>query len=232
MYHNCSPFPLRPPPLGVAAAPSVIFLERCGHGCDPDGECSHALNDDATEVLLYACKTIGRGEQLLLDYGEEFRGHDWSQAQPRMTVRRKCEHGRQRYECKECGGAGICEHNRIRSQCKECGGASICEHNRQRSYCKECGGGSICKHNRQRSRCKECGGASICEHNRQRYTCKECGGAGICEHNRRRSRCKECRVKAGSKTTKAKKRKKNTKQKPTRAGQITKGKPPRSKANA
>ena len=148
---SCSPFPSRS--LGVAAAPSVIFLERCGHGCDPDDECSHVPDNDATEVLLYACKTIERGEQLLLDYGEEFRGHDWSQTQPRMRVRRKCEHGRQRSKCKECGGAGICEHNRIRSTCKKCGGSSICEHNRQRSLCKECGGASICEHNRQRYYC-------------------------------------------------------------------------------
>ena len=34
-----------------------------------------------------------------------------------------CEHGRQRSQCKECGGAGICEHGRVRYQCKECGGA-------------------------------------------------------------------------------------------------------------
>ena len=31
-----------------------------------------------------------------------------------------CEHGRQRSQCKECGGASICEHGRQRSQCKEC----------------------------------------------------------------------------------------------------------------
>ena len=30
-----------------------------------------------------------------------------------------CEHGRQRYFCKECGGAGICEHGRRRYVCKE-----------------------------------------------------------------------------------------------------------------
>ena len=32
----------------------------------------------------------------------------------------------------------MCEHGRQRSQCKECGGGSICEHGRQRSRCKEC----------------------------------------------------------------------------------------------
>ena len=31
-----------------------------------------------------------------------------------------CEHGRQRYRCKDCGGSGLCEHDRVRSQCKTC----------------------------------------------------------------------------------------------------------------
>ena len=54
-------------------------------------------------------------------------------------------------------GSSICEHGRIRYQCKECGGSSICEHGRRRTICKECGGASICEHGRQRYRCKECG---------------------------------------------------------------------------
>jgi len=58
---------------------------------------------------------------------------------------KKCEHGRQKHTCKECGGASICEHGRRKSQCKECGGASICEHGRRKSQCKECGGSSLCK---------------------------------------------------------------------------------------
>ena len=66
----------------------------------------------------------------------------------------KCEHGRTRYACKECGGSQICEHGRVRSKCKECGGGAICEHGRRRSQCKECGGGSMCEHGRQRSQCK------------------------------------------------------------------------------
>ena len=111
--------------LGFAAAPSVMMLDRCGHGCDPhsDSECPHVLDDNAAGVLLYACKRVERGEELLLDYSEEYRGHDWSQAQPQQVrVVRRCEHGRRRYDCKECGGAGICEHNRIRSKCKTCRG--------------------------------------------------------------------------------------------------------------
>ena len=83
-------------------------------------------------------------------------------------TRKECEHGRRRYQCKECGGSGICEHGRRRERCKECGGSGICEHGRERRCCKECGGSGICEHGRQRSWCKECGGSGICEHGRQR----------------------------------------------------------------
>ena len=113
----------------------------------------------------------------------------------RMPVKR-CEHGRDRSQCKDCGGSGICEHGRRRYVCKECGGKGICEHGRKRTQCKECGGGSICKHGQYRWACKDCGGngksKSICEHGRPRTTCKACGGGSICEHGRRRTKCKDC----------------------------------------
>ena len=105
---------------------------------------------------------------------------------------KKCEHGKQKSKCKDCGGSQICPHNRIKSTCKDCGGSQICPHNRIKSTCKECGGSSICPHNRRKSTCKECGGTSICPHNRIKSTCKECGGGSICPHNRIKSECKEC----------------------------------------
>ena len=107
-------------------------------------------------------------------------------------ARKKCEHGRERSRCKECGGSSICEHGRRRTMCKDCGGGSICEHGRRRTQCKDCGGSSICEHGRRRTMCKGCGGGSLCEHGRQRNTCKECGGSSICEHGRRRRQCKDC----------------------------------------
>ena len=105
---------------------------------------------------------------------------------------KKCEHNRQRNECKDCNGVSICEHNRRGSRCKECKGGSICEHDRRRSTCKECAGSEVCDHNRVRSICKDCGGGSICEHKKVRSTCKDCGGGSICEHDRVRSVCKDC----------------------------------------
>ena len=50
----------------------------------------------------------------------------------RKDKHERCEHGRRRQHCKECGGSGLCEHGRQRHRCKECGGASICEHGRRR----------------------------------------------------------------------------------------------------
>ena len=93
---------------------------------------------------------------------------------------------------REPSGHKRCQHGKRKTRCHECGGGSICEHNRQRGFCKNCGGSSICEHNRQRAFCKTCGGSSICEHNREKRKCKDCGGSGICEHNRQKNRCKEC----------------------------------------
>ena len=70
--------------------------------------------------------------------------------------RNKCEHGKQKSQCKECCGIGICEHQKRRSSCKECGGSQICEHNKIRSICKNCKGGSICEHKIQRRHCQIC----------------------------------------------------------------------------
>ena len=58
--------------------------------------------------------------------------------QKKSRTEHKCEHGRQRSRCKDCGGASICEHNRRRSQCKDCGGSQVCEHGRRRDICKQC----------------------------------------------------------------------------------------------
>ena len=85
-----------------------------------------------------------------------------------------CEHGKYKYQCKECGGSQICPHNRLKYQCKECGGSQICPHGKRKSRCKECEGSQICPHNRLKSLCKECEGSQICPHKRIKRTCKKC----------------------------------------------------------
>ena len=49
-----------------------------------------------------------------------------------------CEHGKYKYQCKECGGAQICPHNRQKAHCKECKGSQICPHSRRKDQCKKC----------------------------------------------------------------------------------------------
>ena len=73
---------------------------------------------------------------------------------------RKCEHGREKRRCKECGGSGICTHGKDKRQCKECGGSAICPHGRQKRLCIDCGGSGICTHGKRKSTCKECGSAT------------------------------------------------------------------------
>jgi hypothetical protein len=104
----------------------------------------------------------------------------------------KCEHGKYKQVCKECGGSQICEHDRIKAQCKECGGSSICEHDRIKAQCKECGGSGICEHDKRKAQCRECVGSAFCKHGKRKTQCKDCGGASICEHDKRKTECKDC----------------------------------------
>jgi hypothetical protein len=50
----------------------------------------------------------------------EVRGH---------SAKGKCDHGRRKRACKECG-TGRCKHGRQRGNCKECG-TGRCQHGRQ-----------------------------------------------------------------------------------------------------
>ena len=104
----------------------------------------------------------------------------------------KCIHNRRRYDCVECGGAGICSHKMRRSRCAECGGKELCSHGNKKGDCVDCGGSQICEHDKRRRRCVECNGAAICEHNKNRQNCVQCKGSLICVHDRKKSRCKIC----------------------------------------
>jgi hypothetical protein len=87
---------------------------------------------------------------LFLVVGTGKRG--WPKGQARRCIsdgkRWRCEHGRERRNCKECGGARFCDHGRQRHQCKECGGASLCRGCKskfpsfglhgERRWCKKC----------------------------------------------------------------------------------------------
>lgn len=114
-----------------------------------------------------------------------------AEEKPKYT-RKKCEHNKYSFQCKECKGASICEHQKYKSICKLCNGISLCCHQRIKQHCIECHGASICEHNRRRSRCIDCKGGSICEHNKLKSRCIDCDGSELCEHKIRKERCIEC----------------------------------------
>jgi len=107
-------------------------------------------------------------------------------------IRTKCEHGKLKARCRECGGSAFCEHGKRKERCRECGGSAFCEHGKQKALCKECGGSAFCEHGKRKALCKECGGSSFCEHGKLKARCKECGGSELCEHGKQKALCKEC----------------------------------------
>ena len=92
----------------------------------------------------------------------------------------KCEHGKRKNRCKDCGGSELCEHGKQKYHCKGCGGNVFCEHGKRKHRCKDCGGSEFCEHNRRRNQCRECGGSQICEHGKFKSTCRQCGGSALC----------------------------------------------------
>lgn len=145
------------------------------------------------EKKCHTCRRILPLSEFTIKYNEEYT-KNCSQCNEKARKRvKKCEHGRRKSRCKDCGGTAICKHNVIKIKCKKCGGSQICEHNIVKSTCLKCKGGSICEHNCRRSRCTKCQGGSICKHGRRRSDCKDCGGGSICDHDHLRSTCKGCK---------------------------------------
>lgn len=106
------------------------------------------------------CKTYRLPESFLNQKGRRLKScEDCREREKKSRFKNKCEHGRRKSQCKQCGGSQICGHNRIKTECKPCGGSQICEHGRRKSKCKQCGGSQICKHNIRKDGCKQCGDA-------------------------------------------------------------------------
>ena len=63
-----------------------------------------------------------------------------------MTRNRKvCQHGKDKYYCKDCKGKGMCSHGKRKTYCIQCKGKSICEHSKRRVRCKKCPAIRVCK---------------------------------------------------------------------------------------
>ena len=63
----------------------------------------------------------------------------------------KIEHGRQKSQCRDCGGSQICKHDRRKSDCCDYGGTQIYEHDRIKYRCRDCGGIGIREHRGQKN---------------------------------------------------------------------------------
>ena len=61
-------------------------------------------------------------QTLALGTQKDSMDQDQKNGQVKRVVK-KCEHGRQKSQCKDCKGSGICEHNRQKRVCKDCGGS-------------------------------------------------------------------------------------------------------------
>ena len=68
----------------------------------------------------------------------ENRIQDMVETRTARYLKYLCEHGKYKYQCRECKRSQICSHNKRKPQCKECKGTQICSHNREKNHCKKC----------------------------------------------------------------------------------------------
>ena len=121
---------------------------------------------------------------------------------------KKCEHGKRKYRCSECGAKTTCDHGKEKKgyYCVECyrlgiGGKGVCHHLERRDRCnngcEKLKGSEICKHGTNKHYCKKegCGGGQICGHGKNRSKCDKCNKPGeghLCPCGKPRSTCKPC----------------------------------------
>ena len=50
-------------------------------------------------------------------------------------VRKKCEHGKYSFQCKDCKGSSFCIHGKYKIYCKICDGKGFCIHDSIKTTC-------------------------------------------------------------------------------------------------
>jgi hypothetical protein len=119
-------------------------------------------------------------------------------------VRPRCQHGKKKSLCIDCGGFSLCgpgckNHGRRKAFCVDCGGSALCCHGKPKRTCVKCGGSGICLHGKKRNICIECDGSGLCgkdcvNHGKRKTYCANCGGSGLCkEHSKRKDQCIQCK---------------------------------------
>ena len=76
--------------------------------------------------------------KFFLFYKMEKEIRDMAETRTAHYLKYFCEHGKYKYQCRECKGSQICPHNKRKPQCKECVGSQICSHKREKNHCKKC----------------------------------------------------------------------------------------------
>lgn len=110
----------------------------------------------------------------------------------------KCEHQKEKRNCRLCSPQSFCEHNKFTYYCIECTPTTFCIHKRRKAICKECvtenniKGGQICEHNDIRTQCGLCKGGSTCIHKARKHSCEICSPENFCLHKKYQPRCSLC----------------------------------------
>ena len=73
--------------------------------------------------------------------------------------RKKCQHGKQKPQCKQCGGSSVCQHDKLKSQCTECNTLETLQ--KSRGYCSICGVTRLSKLRRKTQMCASCDKTSV-----------------------------------------------------------------------
>ena len=108
--------------------------------------------------------------------------------------KKRCQHGRWKCQCADCGGCAHgkrkgycsecdpCPHGNVKYTCKAC---NPCPHGNVKCSCKACNG---CPHGKVRRKCAKC---SPCPHGKLKQSCSTCNG---CVHGKLKYTCKRCKL--------------------------------------
>ena len=79
------------------------------------------ITEEKCETKCSRCRTYRFPSQFFNDKGRTMKTCQVCRDKEKITrEKNKCEHGRQKSYCKDCGGTSICQHGKIRSTCRDC----------------------------------------------------------------------------------------------------------------
>jgi hypothetical protein len=97
--------------------------------------------EKAKEAEAWTCKYTGCN----VKYTDATSNQQWSQKQEELRLLQQCSECRELMKkAQKCRVARKCEHGRNKHICKDCG-TGHCQHGRQKHQCKDCGTG-YCQH--------------------------------------------------------------------------------------